>query len=93
MAEKTEADDFDESDDDALDRSEEEDLDAVFKDLDRQRKRGGSKSAGEPAWRKLEKYLEDKRTAQLLANFDDDFDEMEQERPTRSRSRSRHSPM
>jgi hypothetical protein len=61
--------------------------------LDRQRKRGGSKSAGEPAWRKLEKYLEDKRTAQLLANFDDDFDDLETERPTRSRARSRHSPI
>ena len=93
MAEKTEADDFDESDDDALDRSEEEDLDAVFKDMDRQRKRGGSKPAGEPAWRKLEKYMEDKRTARLLADFDDDFDEREQERPTRSGSRSRHSPI
>jgi hypothetical protein len=75
MAEKTEADDFDESDDDALDRSEEEDLDAVFKDMDRQRKRRGSKPAGEPAWRKLEKYMEDKRTAQLLADFDADFDD------------------
>lgn len=72
MAEKSEADDYDEGDDEALDGGEQEDLDAVFKDLDRQRKRS-SKPAGEPAWRKLEKYLEDKRTAQLLADFDDDL--------------------
>lgn len=75
MAEKPEADDYDEGDDEALDRTEEEDLDAVFKDLDRQRKRG-SKPAGEPAWRKLEKYMEDKRTARLLADFDEDLDDL-----------------
>ncbi len=73
MAEKPEADDYDEGDDEALDGGEQEDLDAVSKDLDRQRKRGSGKPAGEPAWRKLEKYLEDKRTAQLLADFDDDL--------------------
>ncbi len=72
MAEKSEADDYDEGDDEALDGGEQEDLDAVFKDLDRQRK-PSSQPAGEPAWRKLEKYLEDKRTARLLADFDDDL--------------------
>lgn len=75
MAEKPEADDYDEGDDETLERGEEEDLEAVFKDMDRQRRRSGSKPAGEPAWRKLEKYLEDKRTAQLLADFDADFDD------------------
>ena len=76
MAEK-DSDDFEEADDDALAGNDDVDLDAVFKDLDRQRKRGGAKPAGEPAWRKLEKYLEDKRTAELLADFDDDLDALD----------------
>ena len=89
MAEKSEAEDFDDGDDEALDRTEEEDLDAVFKDLDRQRKRGAHKSAGEPAWRKLERYLEDKRTAELLADFDDDLDAVDGGRPHTPRRKRR----
>ena len=72
MAEK-DNEDFEEADEDALSGSDDVDIDAVFKDLDRQRKRGGHKPSGEPAWRKLEKYLEEKRTAELLADFDDDL--------------------
>lgn len=73
MAEK-DAEDFEEADEDALAGGEDMDIDAVFKDLDRQRRRGGHKPAGEPAWRRLEKYLEDRRTAELLADFDEDLE-------------------
>ena len=76
MAEK-DSEDFEDADDDALAGGDDVDIDAVFKDLDRQRKRGSHKPAGEPAWRKLEKYLENKRTAELLADFDDDLDQLD----------------
>jgi len=40
------------------------------------RKRRGARSSGEPAWRKLERMREEKRTAGLLSDFDDyDIDE------------------
>lgn len=88
MAEK-DSDDFEETDDDALARGDDVDIDAVFKDLDRQRRRGGHKTAGEPAWRKLEKYLEDRRTAELLADFDDDLDEPDSHAPRTPRRKRR----
>ena len=40
-----------------------------MQDLDK-RKRGAPKGA-EPAWRKLERLLEQKRTSELLSDFDD----------------------
>lgn len=79
MAEKPESDDFDEADEEVIDRGDDVDLDAVFKDLDRQRRRGNSKPVGEPAWRKLEKFMEEKRTAELLSDFDDDFAELDED--------------
>ena len=88
MAEK-DSEDFEEADDDALAGGDDVDLDAVFKDLDRQRKRGGHKPSGEPAWRKLEKYLEEKRTAELLADFDDDLDGMGADAPRATRRKRR----
>ncbi|HSN73150.1 MAG TPA: hypothetical protein VLT59_16660, partial [Steroidobacteraceae bacterium] len=44
-------------------------LDDLLDDLSRP-KRGAVKPE-EPAWRKLERYLEEKRTAELLSDFDD----------------------
>jgi hypothetical protein len=49
--------------DDALD------VDRLMQDLDK-RKRGAPKGA-EPAWRKLERMREQKRTSELLSDFDD----------------------
>jgi len=40
-----------------------------MQDLDK-RKRGAPRGA-EPAWRKLERLLEQKRTSELLLDFDD----------------------
>ena len=40
-----------------------------MQDLDK-RKRGAPKGA-EPAWRKLERMMEQKRTSELLSDFDD----------------------
>ena len=45
------------------------DVDRLIQDLDK-RKRGAPRGA-EPAWRKLERLLEQKRTSELLSDFDD----------------------
>jgi len=72
MSEKPEETFDDEEDDDLVDaEDEEEDLDEIFRDLETPRKRRSSRSGPEPAWRKLERYLEDRRTAGLLADFAD----------------------
>ena len=84
MNEKPEsADEFEDEDseevaggDDALD------VDRLMQDLDK-RKRGAPKGA-EPAWRKLERMMEQKRTSELLSDFDD-YDVGDQRpRPRRS---------
>jgi hypothetical protein len=70
MSEKPEADEFDE--DEAEEPVAEEgdvDLDQVNKDLDLAKRRG--QDTGEPAWRRLERMLEDKRTAELTSDFED----------------------
>ena len=71
MSEKSESDEFDEEEDDdaAADADDELDLDHLIEDLDK-RKRAAVK-AGEPAWRRLERYREERHTAQLLSDFDD----------------------
>jgi len=72
MSEKPEDSFDDEEDDDLVDsEDEEEDLDEIFRDLEAPRKRRSARTGPEPAWRKLERYLEDRRTAGLLADFDD----------------------
>ncbi|HUO80242.1 MAG TPA: hypothetical protein VMU00_08865 [Steroidobacteraceae bacterium] len=70
MSEKPESDEFDEDDADEAVDSDDPQLEHLIKDLESQKRRGGPK-AGEPAWRRLEKYLEQKRTAELLSDFDD----------------------
>ena len=70
MSEKPESDEFE--DDEAEEPTVEEgdvDLDQVIKDLDLAKRRG--QKTGEPAWRRLERMLEDKRTAELTSDFDD----------------------
>jgi hypothetical protein len=71
MSEKPEAEEFDEEEDDgaAVDADDELDLDHLIEDLDK-RKRAAAKS-GEPAWRRLERYREERHTAELLSDFDD----------------------
>jgi hypothetical protein len=68
MSEKPESDEFEDEDAD-VPLGDDEDLDQVIKDLDLT-KRHGPKS-GDPAWRRLEKLLEEKHTAELTSDFDD----------------------
>ena len=52
------------------DAAEDLDVDKLMRDFDT-RKRRGSRVAGDPAWRKLERMIEDKRTRGLVSDFDD----------------------
>ncbi len=71
MSEKPESDDFDEEDtDDVSDDGDDVDFDFIIKNLDSQKRRAGARR-DEPAWRRLEKLAEQKRTAELLSDFDD----------------------
>ena len=70
MSEKTESEEFDEDADELTSESDDVDLDRVTKDLE-MAKRRGQKGAGDPAWRRLELLMEQKRTAELLSDFDD----------------------
>jgi hypothetical protein len=53
-----------------------------MQDLDK-RKRGAARAA-EPAWRKLERLMEQKRTSELLSDFDD-YDIGDERRSPRKR--------
>ena len=83
MSEKPESDEYeDEEADEPAAEEADVDLDQVIKDLDLAKRRG--QKTGEPAWRRLERMLEDKRTAELTSDFEDydigsDDDESEDE--------------
>ncbi len=70
MSEKPESDEFENEDDEepAVEAGD-VDLDQVIKDLDLAKRRG--QRAGEPTWRRLERLLEEKRTAELTSDFED----------------------
>jgi hypothetical protein len=70
MNEKPESDSFEDEDAEEVAGDEESlDVDRLMQDLDK-RKRGAARGA-EPAWRKLERLREQKRTSELLLDFDD----------------------
>jgi hypothetical protein len=70
MSEKSESDEFESEDDEEPPVEEGDvDLDQVIKDLDLAKRRG--QRAGDPAWRRLERLLEEKRTAELTSDFED----------------------
>jgi hypothetical protein len=75
MSEKPKEEFEDEEPDEVEEAAEDLDVDQLMRDFDT-RKRRGARSSGEPAWRKLERMREEKRTAGLLSDFDDyDIDE------------------
>ena len=69
MSEKTESEEFDEDADELVSDSDDVDLDRVTKDLEMAKRRGNK--GADPAWRRLELLMEQKRTAELLSDFDD----------------------
>lgn len=66
MNERPEQEEFD----DDVDLESGEDVDQVIRDFDQTRRRSVPKG-GDPAWRRLERMREDKRTAELTSDFDD----------------------
>jgi hypothetical protein len=69
MSEKPESDEFEEDEDDPpVSDGADVDLDQVNKELDLAKRRG---KLGDPAWRRLERIIEDKRVAELTSDFDD----------------------
>jgi len=69
MIEKPESEEFDDEADDAVADSDDSDIDSLLSDLGRAKR--GVVPQGEPAWRKLEKYREQRETADLVSDFDD----------------------
>lgn len=68
MSEKPESEEFDDDEDEVV---EEEDLDLekLMDTIDRPKKAGTK--PGEPAWRRLERYREERQTAELLSDLED----------------------
>ncbi len=70
MSEKPESEEFDEDEiEDVADTTEFVDVDRAMRDMDQARRRG--QKMGDPAWRRLERRMEEKRTAELTSDFDD----------------------
>ncbi len=70
MNEKPESEEFDEDEEETtFESTTEVDFDRLAKDLDAAKKRG--QKLGDPAWRRLERRIEDKTTAELTSDFDD----------------------
>ena len=70
MSEKPETEEFDEEEsDDAVVDSDDLDVDHLIDDLDKRKK--AAVKVGEPAWRRLERYREERETAERLSDFDD----------------------
>ena len=68
MNEKAQDDEFEEDDEEVV-GDDDVDVDVLFRDMDK-RKRQGAKPA-DPAWRKLERYREERHTKDLVSDFDD----------------------
>lgn len=70
MSEKPESDEFEEDDAEGpAVGGEDVDVDHIMRDVDSQRRR--APKGAEPAWRRLERVMEERRTAELLSDFDD----------------------
>jgi hypothetical protein len=70
MSEKPESDEFEEEDaEDVPPGGDEVDVDHIMRDVESQRRR--APKGAEPAWRRLERVMEERRTAELLSDFDD----------------------
>jgi hypothetical protein len=72
---KSDSDEFEEDEaDEAAEDAENLDVDHLIKSMDRLKRRDAR--LAEPAWRRLERYREDRYTEELLSDFDDyDLDE------------------
>ena len=71
MSEKPESDEFEEDDaEDVAPGGDDVDVDHIMRDVESQRRRA-PKGGVEPAWRRLERVMEERRTAEVMSDFDD----------------------
>ena len=89
MSEKSESDEFEEDEgDEAAEESEDLDVDHLIKDLESMKRRGPKVT--DPAWRRLERYMEEKRTSEQLSDFDDYDIGVDDGEAARKRRRKKH---
>src|SRR6201989_3032560 len=69
MSEKPESEEFEEEDAEDTVQGDDVDVDHIMRDVESQRRR--APKGAEPAWRRLERVMEERRTAELLSDFDD----------------------
>jgi hypothetical protein len=69
MGGNPDSDEFDDEEGDEIGGDDELDLDRAMKDMEIAKRR--SVKVGEPAWRRLEQRQEQKRTAELISDFED----------------------
>ncbi|MBC7984316.1 MAG: hypothetical protein H7Y02_10735 [Candidatus Obscuribacterales bacterium] len=83
MNEKDEADEFEDDDsEDIVETGDDVDIDHIFRDMEKRKK--GAVKVGDPAWRRLEKYREERHTKELVSDFDDyDIDDPESNHKSR----------
>jgi hypothetical protein len=96
MSEKPESDEFEEEDAEDVAPGDDLDVDHIMRDVESQRRR--APKGAEPAWRRLERVMEERRTAELLSDFDDyeigdaeqtDADAEPSEKPVRKKKKLR----
>jgi hypothetical protein len=96
MSEKPESDEFEEEDAEDVAPGDDVDVDHIMRDVESQRRR--APKGAEPAWRRLERVMEERRTAELLSDFDDyeigdaeqtDADAEPSEKPVRKKKKVR----
>jgi hypothetical protein len=69
MGANPDSDEYEEDDAEEVSGDDDLDLDRAIKDMEIAKRR--SVKVGEPAWRRLEQRLEQKRTAELISDFED----------------------
>jgi hypothetical protein len=69
MGADPDSDEYEEDDADEIAGDDDLDLDRAIKDMEIAKRR--SVKVGEPAWRRLEQRMEQKRTADLIGDFED----------------------
>jgi len=79
MGGNPDSDEFEEDDADEVAGDDDLDLDRAIKDMEIAKRR--TVKVGEPAWRRLEQRLEQKRTAELISDLED-YDIGQGEEPT-----------
>ena len=79
MGGNPDSDEFEEDDADEVAGDDDLDLDRAIKDMEIAKRR--TVKVGEPAWRRLEQRLEQKRTAELISDLED-YDIGQGEKPT-----------